>query len=109
QRLLQAGGHVGQRLGRRGMVAQILAQRGLEAAEAEVEAAALERSAREADRLGIALAREAVDRRPARVAQAEQLRRLVERLPHRVVARPPEAGVIARAARPGETRVAPPH
>src|SRR5205823_13899561 len=104
--LLQARGHVWQRLGRLRVLAQVRAQRGLETAEAEVEAAALEGGAREADRLRIALARQAVDDRSARVAEAEQLGRLVEGLPHRVVARPPEAGVGPGRGRQVEARVA---
>src|SRR5207244_1707760 len=78
----------------------------LETAEAEVEASALQRRAREPYGGRVATGGEPVDHRPARIAEAEELRGLVERLPDRVVAGAPEADVIAGCAREVEPRVA---
>ena len=58
--------------------------RGLQPREREVEAV-VEHRPRERDRVGIAVAREPVDRRAARVAEAEEPRDLVERLARGVV------------------------
>src|SRR5690606_38326909 len=49
-----------------------------------------------------ALVREPLDLAPPRIAEAEELRRLVERLSGRVVARRPEEGVPVVLARPIE-------
>ena len=60
-------------------------ERGLHAGEGEVEPG--DARDRKRERLGVALAREAVDRRAAGIAEPEQSRALVERLAGRVVER----------------------
>ena len=60
--------------------------RGLQAAEAEVERVALHARRRERYRSGIALGRQLVDHRPARIAEAQEFSDLVERLAGGVVA-----------------------
>src|SRR5207247_888317 len=71
-------------------LAHLVQERGLEPREGEVEA----RNAgdRECDRLGVALSCPPIDRRAARIAEAEQPRTLVERLAGGVVERRPEDG-----------------
>ena len=66
-------------------VAHLVEERRLEAREREVEPG--HPGHREVERLGIALLRKAVDRGPARVAEPEQARALVERFAGRVVER----------------------
>ena len=76
----------GRRGGARASLAQVahpVEQRGLEPAEAEVELA--RSAAREVERVRVALARQPVDLRAARIAEAEQARALVERLAGGVV------------------------
>src|SRR5205823_7586396 len=78
----------------------------LEATEAEVEPSALQARALQADRPRVAALGEPLDRRPARVAETQELRDLVERLADGVVARPAKAAIIPCAAREIEARVA---
>ena len=61
---------------------------------------------REPDRLGIALAREPIDRGTARVAEPEEAGDLVERLARRVVDRLAEHAVAPVAVHRDEQRVA---
>src|SRR5262249_42743252 len=91
ERLLDAGRDVGQITGGGRVLAHVLPDRRLEPTEAEVEPAALHARARKADRAGVAVAGQAIDHRPAGIAEAEDLRDLVERLADRVVARAAEA------------------
>src|SRR3954451_23780950 len=83
--------------------AHLVQQCGLHAREREVEP----RHARdrEVEGLGVALAREPVDLRPARIAEPEQARALVERLAGRVVERGPERLEGAVLAHVHEQRV----
>ncbi len=71
----------------------------LESAETEIERIAFHAGERERHAVGIAEGRQAVDERPAGVAEAEQLGNLVESLARRIVARTaqqPVRGVLAR-------------
>jgi len=61
--------------------------------------AVLEARAREADRGRVPVARQAVDHRTARIAEAEKLGRLVEGLANRVVAGAAEAGIASALPR----------
>ena len=91
-RRLKARGKVGAAL-REAILAKVarrIDERRLEAREAEVEAGVARHRDRERERLGIALARDPLDLRAARVAEAEDPRRLVERLAGGVVERLPE-------------------
>src|SRR5439155_19989486 len=97
---------VGTSVGSRRLVVHALPDRGLEATEAEVEPSALQARARQADRPRVATLGEPLDRRPARVAETQELRDLVERLADGVVARPAKAAIIPCAAREIEARVA---
>src|SRR5207249_11036745 len=106
ERLLDARGEVRKRRGRRRLVVHALPDRRLETAEAEVEARALDAGAGEADRFGVSLLGEPLDRGPARVAEPQQLGDLVERLADGVVPRAAEAAVVARATHQAEAGVA---
>ena len=88
-RRLKARGKVGAAL-REAIVAKVarrVDERRLEAREAEVEARVARHRDRERERVGIAVARDPLDLRAARVAEAEDPRRLVERLAGGVVER----------------------
>ena len=84
-------------------VAHRVEQRRLEAGEREVEA--VDARDREVVRLGIAVAREAVDLPAAGIAEAEEARALVERLARGVVARRAEHLAIGVRADVEEQRV----
>src|SRR5690348_8880514 len=88
----------------RGQVTGRVQQRGLQPGEGEVSP----RNAR--DRkvvgLGVAVPREPVDLAAARIAEAEQPRALVERLPGRIVQRRPEHVLLVVPAHVEEQRVA---
>src|SRR6202022_3242510 len=85
-RLLVAGGQVGAVLvGNRRPFADLVEQRGLDAAEAKVEAGRA--GSRKANRARIALRGQGIDRRATRKRQAEDARALVEGLPRRIVDR----------------------
>ena len=93
-RVLEAGGDVGGRPNRQrtGPVARhLLCHRGLQAGEAEVASRASQQRPRERKPPRIAAGRQLLQRRPARPAQPEQLRHLVERLAR---------GIVHRAAQP---------
>ena len=84
----------------------VLRDRGLEPAEAELERArAADVRPRQRDRARIAFGREPIDARATRIAEAEQLRDLVERLAGRVVARAAEHAVIAEPGHQHELAV----
>ena len=91
-----------------GMLADVVDDRRLQAAEAEVEPV-VEHRPREADRLGIAVQRGVVDRRPAGIAEVEEPRHLVERLAGGVVDRLAEQPVVAVPAHLDQHRVAARH
>ena len=71
--------------------------KGLQSAEAEIEAGAIDHGTREIVAVGIAALRELRQRRSARVGQAKQLGRLVEGLADRVVHRVAEHPVAPHA------------
>ena len=87
-----------------GMLAHVLHHRGLQPREREV-VAVVEHRARERDRVRIALACQAVDRRTAGIAEPEEPRDLVERLARRVVDRLAEHAVLAVVVHRDEQRV----
>ena len=60
-------------------------------------------------RVVASLARQAIDRRPARIAESQQLRHLVVRLARRVVARPADEPIHARLRHEIQTRVSARH
>ena len=81
------------------------AQGGLEAGQREVRLRAAEHGPRQVEALRIAAAGLALDLRPARIAEAEELGDLVEGLADGVVDGRAEADVIADAAHRDELRV----
>jgi hypothetical protein len=109
-RFLEARRDVGPRRRGRAVLAHVQRHRGLDAAEAEVEAVSVrgrfEARAREARRAGVALLGERIDRAAAGIAEAEQLGDFVERFAGGVVARRPEQRIIAERARQIEARMA---
>src|SRR5262249_22701685 len=80
--------------------------RGLESAEAQIERGAAHARARKRNGAWIAAARLAFDRAPARITEAEELRRLVECLAGRVVPCLTEQPIAVVRQRPVEGRVA---
>ena len=87
-----------------GFRAHVPHDRGLEPAEREVEAL-VRHGPRERDRVRIAAHREPVDRRASRVAETEERRDLVERLPGSVVDRLAEQPVLPVVEHLDEHRV----
>ncbi len=57
--------------------------------------------------LGIALGGQAINRRPTRIAQPQQPRHLIKRLPRRIIAGLPHQLIVPTAAHGDRTRVPP--
>ena len=83
-----------------------LTHRGLKAGEGKIEPRLADERARKGEAFRIAGLRHALDRRPARIGQAEQLGRLVEGFPQRVVDRRAPALVIVDATHQHELGMA---
>ena len=106
-RALESGAQVGDRLPlvRRGDLREHAAHGGLQSAEAEIVIAGIEHAARKGEARRIARTRVPLDLWPARIAEGEHLRYLVEGFAGGVVHRAAEDAIIVHPVHFDEQRV----